>query len=52
MEERTVYAGLVGVGLNTYWPQFAGLYDRLCGYRMQIAKRLTHEYVVLWMAEW
>lgn len=47
MEERTVYAGLVGVGLNTYWPQFAGLYDRLCGYRMQIAKRLTHEHVCI-----
>lgn len=45
MEDRTVYAGLVGVGLNTYWPQFSGLYERLCGYRKQIAKQLEQEHV-------
>lgn len=45
MEDRTVYAGLVGVGLNTYWPQFSGLYERLCGYRKQIAEQLEQELV-------
>lgn len=45
MEDRTVYAGLVGVGLNTYWPQFSGLYERLCGYRKQIAEQLEQEHV-------
>ena len=40
-----MYAGLVGVGLNTYWPQFSGLYERLCGYRKQIAKQLEQEHV-------
>ena len=45
MEDRTVYAGLVGVGLNTYWPQFSGLYERLCGYRKQIAEQLKQEHV-------
>lgn len=45
MEDRTVYAGLVGVGLNTYWPQFSGLYERLCGYRKRIAKQLEQEHV-------
>lgn len=45
MEVRTVYAGLVGVGLNTYWPQFSGLYERLCGYRKQIAEQLKQEHV-------
>lgn len=45
MEDRTVYAGLVGVGLNTYWPQFSALYERLCGYRKQIAEQLKQEHV-------
>ena len=52
MEDSTVYAGLVGVGLNTYWPQFSGLYERLCGYRKQIAKQLDRNTFVLWMEEW
>lgn len=30
--EKKVVVGLVGVGLDTYWPQFEGLYERLCGY--------------------
>ena len=25
--------GLIGLGLDTYWPQFEGLYTRLCGYQ-------------------
>jgi len=33
--------GLFGIGLDTYWPQFAGLKDRLLGYQAEIASRLT-----------
>ena len=33
--------GLFGIGLDTYWPQFAGLRDRLAGYTEQIATRLA-----------
>ena len=32
-KQLTVKAGLIGVGLNTYWDQFDGLLDRLNGYR-------------------
>ncbi|MDB5046125.1 MAG: araA [Deinococcus sp.] len=32
--------GLFGIGLDTYWPQFAGLEDRLKGYVAQVAARL------------
>ena len=32
--------GLFGIGLDTYWPQFGGLLDRLTGYQAQIADRL------------
>jgi L-arabinose isomerase len=43
MNTRTkspVRAGLFGIGLDTYWPQFGGLLDRLTGYQKQIASRL------------
>ena len=33
--------GLFGIGLDTYWPQFAGLKDRLAGYQASIARRLS-----------
>ncbi len=33
--------GLFGIGLDTYWPQFAGLRDRLDGYRLEIAQKLA-----------
>ena len=36
-----VRVGLFGVGLETYWPQFDGLRDRLVGYQDQIAGRLA-----------
>ncbi len=29
--------GLFGIGLDTYWPQFKGLKNRLIGYQKQIA---------------
>lgn len=32
--------GLFGIGLDTYWPQFAGLRDRLTGYQARIARQL------------
>lgn len=32
--------GLCGIGLDAYWPQFAGLHDRLEGYVEQVARRL------------
>jgi L-arabinose isomerase len=38
--ESTARIGLFGVGLDTYWPQFEGLKDRLCGYQSAIATQL------------
>lgn len=32
--------GLFGIGLDTYWPQFDGLRERLVGYQDQIAQKL------------
>ena len=32
--------GLFGIGLDTYWPQFAGLEDRLKGYLAKVAAKL------------
>ena len=32
--------GLFGIGLDTYWAQFDGLYDRLVGYQQQIAEKI------------
>jgi L-arabinose isomerase len=32
--------GLFGIGLDTYWPQFAGLEDRLKGYLGRVADKL------------
>lgn len=37
---RKTKIGLFGIGLETYWPQFEGLKDRLVGYQQQIAKRV------------
>ena len=33
--------GLFGIGLDTYWPQFPGLRDRLAGYTELVASRLA-----------
>jgi L-arabinose isomerase len=33
--------GLFGIGLETYWPQFTGLKERLIGYQDLIAERLS-----------
>lgn len=37
---NTTKIGLFGIGLDTYWPQFDGLLDRLTGYQSEIAARL------------
>ena len=37
----TLKIGLFGIGLDTYWPQFAGLEERLKGYTNQVAQRLA-----------
>ena len=34
--------GLFGIGLDTYWPQFKGLKERLEGYQKTIHGRLAH----------
>jgi L-arabinose isomerase len=39
-KKPSVRVGLFGIGLDTYWPQFDGLLDRLAGYQKQIASRL------------
>jgi L-arabinose isomerase len=33
-------AGLFGIGLDTYWPQFKGLLPRLEGYRQEVKRRM------------
>jgi L-arabinose isomerase len=33
--------GLFGIGLDAYWPQFAGLKERLEGYLAQVAQKLA-----------
>jgi L-arabinose isomerase len=43
MTEDTAHkfrVGLFGIGLDTYWPQFEGLQQRLTGYVEQVAKQL------------
>lgn len=40
MEEK-LKIGIFGIGLDTYWPQFSGLKERLEGYQQQIAKEIN-----------
>jgi L-arabinose isomerase len=40
LQQPSVRVGLFGVGLETYWPQFTGLLDRLTRYQAGIADRL------------
>src|SRR4030088_916552 len=37
--------GLFGIGLDTYWSQFAGLQERLTGYVEQVAGKLRRPFV-------
>lgn len=38
--EKKARIGLFGIGLDTYWPQFDGLRDRLVGYQDRIGSRI------------
>lgn len=40
VEKNEFKVGLFGIGLDTYWPQFEGLKERLSGYMQQVARRL------------
>jgi L-arabinose isomerase len=40
MVETYLRAGLCGIGLDAYWPQFEGLHNRLEGYVRQVGERL------------
>jgi L-arabinose isomerase len=39
--KNTIKIGLFGIGLDTYWPQFDGLLDKLRGYQEQIKNRIA-----------
>ena len=39
--KHPVRIGLFGIGLDTYWPQFAGLKERLEGYLREVASKLA-----------
>ena len=41
----TLRVGLFGIGLDTYWPQFAGLEARLKGYLDKVAAKLKRPHV-------
>lgn len=38
--KKNVKIGLYGIGLDTYWPQFEGLLDKLTGYQKEICERM------------
>ena len=38
--QNPLRVGLFGIGLDTYWPQFPGLRERLTGYIEQVAAKL------------
>jgi L-arabinose isomerase len=40
MMDEGLRVGLFGIGLDTYWPQFGGLEDRLKGYLGKVADKL------------
>jgi L-arabinose isomerase len=43
----TIKIGLFGIGLDTYWPQFQGLKERLEGFQTYIHRRLERPQVVV-----
>jgi len=47
MTRSAVKIGLFGIGLDTYWPQFKGLRERLLGYQGVIGRRLADDGVAL-----
>jgi len=40
--DNPLKVGLFGIGLDTYWPQFPGLQDRLIGFTAQISRQLEN----------
>jgi L-arabinose isomerase len=38
--DHQLKVGLFGIGLDTYWPQFPGLRDRLAGFTEMVARKL------------
>ena len=47
MDMANVKIGLFGIGLDTYWPQFKGLKDKLVGYQNRIRVRLEQDGVTV-----
>ena len=43
--DHQLRVGLFGIGLDTYWPQFPGLRERLAGYTDQVAAQLAGPHV-------
>jgi L-arabinose isomerase len=43
----TVKIGLFGIGLETYWPQFEGLRERLVGYQDRVRAGLERDGVII-----
>jgi L-arabinose isomerase len=41
MDRSSCKIGLFGIGLDTYWPQFNGLKERLEGYLSEVEKKLS-----------
>ena len=39
--QHTLRIGLFGIGLDAYWPQFAGLKERLESYLARVAQKLA-----------
>ncbi|MGH9566179.1 MAG: arabinose isomerase, partial [Candidatus Angelobacter sp.] len=42
MIAKGLRVGLCGIGLDAYWPQFAGLRELLEGYLSQVRDKLEH----------
>jgi L-arabinose isomerase len=43
--DNRLKVGLFGIGLDTYWPQFPGLRDKLVGFTAQVARQLENSRV-------
>jgi hypothetical protein len=43
MSKDKISVGLFGIGLDTYWPQFEGLKERLEGYQEDIAREIPEK---------
>jgi L-arabinose isomerase len=43
--DTQLQVGLFGIGLDTYWPQFPGLREKLLGFTAQVARQLKTSHV-------